>query len=152
MDRPVWDFRFSQLCYMQCDTVLLGKKSLTLQWNIVHSSSGSSSILILLAIQMKAQSSSKMSVMGHPTTQHHIPKCLNLHGQMFMIKDLVYHNHLWSSHSSARRWTVWVQKPLILRHYVVVHGRWISLEGLYSQHQNAMLQVCQLCNEFWNTE
>ena len=78
---------------------------------------------------------------------------------LFMIKDLVYHNHLWSSHSSARRWTVWVQKPLILRHYEVVHGRWISLEGLYSQHQNAerhghafMPQVCQFCNEFWNTE
>jgi len=42
---------------------------------------GQAAFFNYLSIQMMAQSSSKLSVMCHPTTQHHIPKCLNLHGQ-----------------------------------------------------------------------
>jgi hypothetical protein len=111
--------------------VLLGKESLTLQWIIVCSSSGSSSILQLLAhsddgtiiLQIVSNVSSN-------NTASHSKMLESSWAELLMITDLVYHNHPWSSHSSARRQTVWVQKPLILRHSEVVHGRCISLEGL----------------------
>lgn len=111
--------------------MLLGKKSLTLQWIIVCSSSGSSSVLELLAHSDEGTIIlQNVSNVPSNNTAAQSKTLESSWADLLMITDLVYHNHPWSSHSSARRQTVWVQKPLILRHSEIVHGRWICREGL----------------------
>jgi len=97
----------------------------------VRSSSGSSSILELLAHSDEGtiilQDVSNVSTSNTASQSKMFEYSW---ADLLMIMDLVYHNNPGSSHSSAGRQTVWVQKPHILRYCEVVYGRWISLEGL----------------------
>ena len=111
--------------------MLLGKKSLTLLWIIVRSSSGSSGILQLLAHSDESTIIlQNVSNVSPNNTASQSKMFESSWADLLMITDLVYHNHPWSSHSSARRRTVWVQKPQILRQCEVVRGRWIGMDGL----------------------
>jgi hypothetical protein len=137
----------SQSCVtvLHCDSVLLGKKSLTRQWIIVHSSSGSSSIFELLAHSDEGTIIlHNVSNVSSNNTTSQSEMLESPWEDLLTITDLVYHNHPWLSHSSARRQIVWVQKPLILRHAEGVHGRWISLEGLnlLSTSERRKTQTC----------
>lgn len=139
MDTPVWDFRFPQLCYssaMWHCAVGQGVADIAMDhcvfifWLKQHPWTGSSSILEQLAHSDEGTIILKMSVMPSINTASQSKTLESSWADLLMIMDLDYHNHPWSSHSSARRRTVWVQKPQIFRHSEVVHGMWISLEGL----------------------
>jgi hypothetical protein len=86
--------RHSCITVLQCDTVLLGKESLTMQWIIVCSSSGSSGILQLLAHSDDSTIIlQNVSNVSSNNTASQSKMLESSWADLLMITGLVYHNH-----------------------------------------------------------